>query len=191
MARDYYEALGVQRSADEKEIRGAFRKLARQYHPDLNHGDESAERKFKEINEANEVLSDPDKRVKYNRDGDNWMHADRIEAQGGGDIFVGASPYGAGARAYTLRHSRPGRSNHHDVPVTITLEEAFRGTKRMVNVPTKDGGTRRIEVCIPAAWATARAFTYRWTTEFRSFSSSACRPHANDYWWLTRGGDVF
>ena len=82
MARDYYEVLGVPRSADEKEIRSAFRKMARQYHPDLNPGDESAERKFKEINEANEVLSDPDKRVKYNRHGDNWMHADRIEAQG-------------------------------------------------------------------------------------------------------------
>ena len=177
MASDYYEVLGVPRSADEKEIRSAFRKLARQYHPDLNPGDEAAERKFKEINEANEVLSDADKRAKYNRHGDNWMHADRMEAQGGGgfrqgtrveygfgdlgdlddllggygDIFGGASPYGAGTRTHTRRHSRPGRSNHHDVPVTVTLEEAFRGTKRMVNVPTKEGGTRRIEVSIPAA----------------------------------------
>ena len=176
MARDYYEVLGVPRSADEKEIRSAFRKLARQYHPDLNPGDESAERKFKEINEANEVLSDPDKRAKYNRHGDRWMHADRIDAQGGGfrrgtrveygfgdlgdlddllggfgDVFGGASPYGAGGRTQTRRRSRPGRANHHDVPVTITLEEAFRGTKRMVDVPTKDGGTRRIEVSIPAA----------------------------------------
>ena len=177
MARDYYEVMGVPRSADEKEIRSAFRKMARQYHPDLNPGDESAERKFKEINEANEVLSDPDKRVKYNRHGDNWIHADRIKAQGGGgfrqgtrveygfgdlgdlddllggfgDVFGGASPHGGGARTHTRRHSRPGRHNHHDVPVTITLEEAFRGTKRMVNVPTKDGGTRRIEVSIPAA----------------------------------------
>ena len=181
MARDYYEALGVPRSADEKEIRSAFRKLARQYHPDLNPGDEAAERKFKEINEANEVLSDSDKRAKYDRYGDNWMHADRIEAQAGagspfgggfgsgarveygvddigdiddllggfGDVFGSASPYGAGARA--RRRSRPGRANHHDVPVSITLEEAFRGTKRMVNVPTKDGGARRIEVSIPAA----------------------------------------
>lgn len=181
MARDYYEVLGVPRSADEKEIRSAFRRLARQYHPDLNPGDEAAERKFKEINEANEVLSDPDKRAKYNRYGDNWMHADRIGAQGGtgspfgggfgsgarveydfgglgdiddllsgfGDVFGGASPYGAGTR--TRRRSRPGRANHHDVPVTITLEEAFRGTKRMVNVPAKEGGSRRIEVGIPAA----------------------------------------
>ena len=179
MARDYYAVLGVSRDADEKEIRSAFRKLARQYHPDLNPGDEAAERKFKEINEANEVLSDADKRAKYNRYGDNWMHADRLDEQaragagspfgagarveygfgdmgdlndllgGFGDAFGGASPYGARAR----RRSRPGRANHHDVPVTVTLEEAFRGTKRMVDVPAKDGGTRRIEVGIPAAVA--------------------------------------
>ena len=174
MARDYYEVLGIPRSADEKEIRSAFRKLARQHHPDLNPGDEAAERKFKEINEANEVLSDPDKRSKYNRYGDNWMHADRLDEQarsgatfgsgfgsggrveyGFGDLddllggFGGASPYGAGTR--TRRRSRPGRANHHDVPVSVTLEEAFRGTKRMVDVPAKDGGTRRIEVSIPAA----------------------------------------
>ena len=181
MAKDYYEVLGVPRSADEKEIRQSFRKLARQYHPDLNPGDEAAERKFKEINEANEVLSDSDKRAKYNRYGDNWMHADRIEAQGGagspfgggfgqgtrveygfgdlgdledlfggfGDVFGSTSPYSAGAR--TRRRSRPGRPNHHDIPVTITLEEAFRGTKREVDVPAKDGGARRIEVSIPAA----------------------------------------
>ncbi len=181
MARDYYEVLGVPRSAEEKEIRQAFRRLARQYHPDLNPGDEAAERKFKEINEANEVLSDPDKRSKYNRHGDNWMHADRIEAQGSagspfgggfgqgarveygfgdlgdlddlfsgfGDAFGSASSYRTGAR--TRRRSRPGRPNHHDIPVTITLEEAFSGTKRMVEVPTKEGGSRRIEVSIPAA----------------------------------------
>ena len=172
MARDYYEVLGVSRGADEKEIRSAFRKLARQYHPDLNPGDEAAERKFKEINEANEVLSDADKRAKYNRHGDNWMHADRIEEQarsGGGfgrgarveydfgdfgdldDLLggFGGNPSYRGAR--TRQRSRPGRPNHHDVPVTATLEEAFRGTKREVDVPTKDGGTRRIEVSIPAA----------------------------------------
>ncbi len=173
MARDYYEVLGLPRSADEKEIRSAFRKLARQYHPDLNPGNETAERKFKEINEANEVLSDADSRAKYDRYGDNWMHADRLDEQaragtrfgggfgpgtrvdynfgGFGDIFGGASGYGGGTRTDTRRRSRPGRPNHHDIPVTITLEEAFRSTKRMINVPTKDGGTRRIEVSIPAA----------------------------------------
>ena len=106
MARDYYEVLGVPRSADEKEIRSAFRKMARQYHPDLNPGDESAERKFKEINEANEVLSDPDKRVKYNRHGDNWTHADRIEAQGGGGFRQGTRvEYGFGDSATLMTFS--------------------------------------------------------------------------------------
>ena len=180
MARDYYEVLGVPRSADEKEIRSAFRKLARQYHPDLNPGDGTAERKFKEINEANEVLSDADRRAKYDRYGDNWMHADRLDEQaragatfgggfgsgrrveydfgdfddllgGFGDIFGGSSGYGGGTRTHARRRSRPGRPNHHDIPVMITLEEAFRGTKRMIDVPTKEGSTRRIEVSIPAA----------------------------------------
>ncbi|MYC05854.1 MAG: J domain-containing protein [Chloroflexi bacterium] len=172
MATDYYNVLGVSRGADEKEIRSAFRKLARKYHPDLNPGDEVAERKFKEINEANEVLSDADKRSKYDKYGDSWMHADRIESQTGGSPFGGGFgqgtrvEYGFGdlgdlddlldgfgyrTRTNARRRSRPGRANHHDVPVTITLEEAFSGTKRMVNVPAKDGRMRRIEVSIPVA----------------------------------------
>src|SRR5947209_2876532 len=62
---DYYKILGVDKKANEKEIRAAYRKLARKYHPDVNPGDKAAEEKFKEINEANEVLSDPEKRKKY------------------------------------------------------------------------------------------------------------------------------
>src|SRR6266511_3941209 len=69
---DYYELLGVKRGASEKEIRQAFRKLARKHHPDLNPGDTSAEEKFKEINEANEVLADADKRKRYDQLGANW-----------------------------------------------------------------------------------------------------------------------
>src|SRR5690242_10108404 len=63
--KDYYKILGVSENADQKEIRQSYRKLARQYHPDVNPGDQAAEEKFKEINEANEVLSDPEKRKKY------------------------------------------------------------------------------------------------------------------------------
>ena len=70
--KDYYKVLGVARSADEKEIKNAFRKLAQQYHPDKNQGDAEAERKFKEINEAHTVLSDPGKRSKYDRFGSQW-----------------------------------------------------------------------------------------------------------------------
>ncbi len=75
--KDYYQQLGVARTADQKEIRRAFRKLARQYHPDVNPGDTAAEERFKEINEAYEVLSDPEKREKYDRFGAQWRQYER------------------------------------------------------------------------------------------------------------------
>jgi DnaJ-class molecular chaperone len=79
MPKNYYDILGTTKTASEKEIRQAYRKLARQFHPDVNPGDKSAEEKFKEINQAYEVLSDPEKRGKYDKHGENWEHADRIE----------------------------------------------------------------------------------------------------------------
>ena len=77
--KNYYDVLGVARTATDAEIKQAFRKLARQYHPDVakNKDKAAAERKFKEVNEANEVLSDPDKRRKYDELGANWNRPDR------------------------------------------------------------------------------------------------------------------
>ena len=78
---DYYNILGVSKDASQDDIKKAFKKLARKYHPDLNPNDPDAHRKFQEINEANEVLSDPEKRKKYDEYGENWNHADEYEAQ--------------------------------------------------------------------------------------------------------------
>src|ERR1700749_3816758 len=76
---DYYHILGIPKSATEKEIKAAFRKLARRYHPDLNPDNEAAKKKFQELNEANEVLSDPEKRKKYDKYGENWEHGEEHE----------------------------------------------------------------------------------------------------------------
>ncbi len=76
---DYYKILGINKTATEKEIKKAYRKLARKYHPDVNPGNKTAEKKFKEINEANEVLSNPEYRKKYDKYGKDWKHADEFE----------------------------------------------------------------------------------------------------------------
>lgn len=78
---DYYKILGVGKDASQDEIKKAYKKLARKFHPDLNPDDADSHRKFQEINEANEVLSDPEKRKKYDQYGENWKHADEFEAQ--------------------------------------------------------------------------------------------------------------
>ncbi len=80
---DYYKTLGVDKSATQDQIRAAYRKLARKFHPDLNPNDKDANKKFQQINEANEVLSDPEKRKKYDQYGKDWQHADAFEKAGG------------------------------------------------------------------------------------------------------------
>jgi curved DNA-binding protein len=76
---DYYKILGVPKNATEKDIKKAYRKMARKYHPDINPNNPTAEQKFKEVNEANEVLSDPEKREKYDQYGKDWQHAEEFE----------------------------------------------------------------------------------------------------------------
>jgi curved DNA-binding protein len=78
---DYYKLLGLDKTATSKDIKSAYRKLARKYHPDLNPNDKNAKKKFQEINEANEVLSDPEKRKKYDQYGKDWQHSEQFEKQ--------------------------------------------------------------------------------------------------------------
>jgi len=94
---DYYKVLGVNRNATENEIKSAYRKLARKLHPDLNPNDKDAKRKFQEINEANEVLSDPEKRKKYDQYGENWKHAEEYKNAG----QYQEQPSGAGGQTFT------------------------------------------------------------------------------------------
>ena len=98
--KDYYKTLGVAKTATEKEIKHAFRKLARKLHPDVNPGDKTAESRFKEVNEAYEVLGDPEKRKKYYELGANWRMYEHAGAQPGGGPFGGGfNPGGTGGRA--------------------------------------------------------------------------------------------
>ena len=107
--RDYYQTLGVSKDADEKEIKRAFRKLARECHPDVNPGDARAEERFKEINEAHEVLSDPEKRAKYDQLGSAWRDWDRMGGRPGDfdwSQWATGAPGGAGQRVH-VRYGTP------------------------------------------------------------------------------------
>lgn len=96
---DYYKVLGVNKDATEKDIKKAYRKLARKYHPDINPNDKDAEKKFKEINEANQVLTDPENRKKYDKYGKDWKHADQFE-QAGQQQYRRSGTSGSGQPGY-------------------------------------------------------------------------------------------
>jgi DnaJ-class molecular chaperone len=173
MARDFYEVLGIKRDASNKEVRAAFRRLARRYHPDVNPGNTEAETRFKEINQAYEVLSDAERRKAYDRYGDQWQHADQIEAMRRQQAASGGAPFGfgfgnggpqgmGGAQTFEFdlsdladlgragmggnrgggmfeslfRRAGGGRLHGEDVEhvTRVTLEEAYRGASRTVEV---------------------------------------------------------
>jgi curved DNA-binding protein len=109
--KDYYQTLGVSKTASEKEIKQAYRKLARKFHPDVNPGDKTAEAKFKEINEANEVLGDPDKRKKYDELGANWRLYEQAQQHGQPWPGGAGSPFDMGGGqggAWTINMGGPG-----------------------------------------------------------------------------------
>ncbi len=155
--KNYYDILGVKKDATDKDIKQAYRRLARKYHPDVNPGNKSAETTFKEINGAYEVLSDTEKRKKYDKYGDKWQYADQFEqaAQqqspfrqytagdgstyqfdgdiGGMDNIFDELFGGLRGRGFS-RRSRVTRGQDLETHVEVTLEEAFSGTTRMVDL---------------------------------------------------------
>ena len=170
--KDFYEVLGVPRTASQKDISAAFRKLARKHHPDLNAGDKEAEKRFKELSEAHEVLSDAKKRKLYDEFGENWASAQAAGVQPGAgrrgssaggprveyrtvttddmeDLFGEGGAFGDifGSIFGNATRART-RQQAFDVeaPITVSLAEAYRGTSRTVELP----GGRRVEVKVPA-----------------------------------------
>lgn len=163
---DYYKILGVPRGADEKEIKSAYRKLARKYHPDVNPGDKSAENSFKEVSEANEVLSDPEKRKFYDQFGDNWEAAQNghfnpgnpFQGNEAGDFqninFGGMGGFGtifeqffgggqAGFRGHDFEAGRP---KDVEREIELSLEDIDKGTTRTLTYQTMDAQRLKGEI---------------------------------------------
>jgi curved DNA-binding protein len=157
--KDYYASLGVAREATPDEIKKAFRKLARKYHPDTATDKQGAEEKFKEINEAYEVLSDPEKRRKYDQLGASWNdHAGFEPPPGRGDreFHFGGTGFsdffeqyfGGGGRGFGQEWaggSRPGRGHDIEGDILVTLEEAMHGTIRPISLQTRHPRTGKLE----------------------------------------------
>jgi molecular chaperone DnaJ len=173
-AKDYYNILGVSRTANDKEIKSAYRKLARQHHPDVNPGNKGAEERFKEINQAFEILSDTEKRKKYDQYGQNWQYGEQMaeaarqqqSAQGNfrynqepGQGFrfeeedlesVFGDLLGGRTSPFGRRTTRTHRGQDIESEIEVSLEEAFNGTIRNISLRSEGPcstckGTGRIQ----------------------------------------------
>lgn len=170
---DYYQILGVPRGAEEKDIKSAYRKLARKYHPDVNPGDKSAEARFKEASEAYEVLSDPEKKALYDQYGSNWeaVRNNPGAADFGGGDFGGMGGFGSifeqffggqgGSGGFRTQDFEAGQPRDVEREVEISLEDIDSGTSRTLTYQTMDAQrtrgdiatvptTKKVEVKIPA-----------------------------------------
>lgn len=170
---DYYNILEVNKEASQDDIKKAYKKLARKYHPDLNPNDPDAHRKFQEINEANEVLSDSEKRKKYDQYGENWKHADQFTAQqqqygqyqnggfgGGGGFYRSASDDGSGfsdffESMFGRRSSRSGgggnhmfRGQNYNASLSLSLVDAAKTHKQVITINGKN-----LRITVPAGIA--------------------------------------
>ncbi|MFC1978471.1 DnaJ C-terminal domain-containing protein [Chloroflexota bacterium] len=151
-ASDYYKVLGIGKDASDKQIKQAYRKLARKHHPDVNSGDKASEEKFKKVNEAYEVLSDPEKRKKYDRYGEQWQYADQFEQQRGQQKYTRQGPtfdFGGGAGGFGsifddlfvgrkggFRTSRRGQDMQH--PIEVSLKEAYSGASKVIQLQMEE-----------------------------------------------------
>ena len=160
--KDYYGTLGIARDASDADIKKAFRKLARKYHPDVAQDKASADARFKEINEANEVLSDPEKRRKYDRLGADWQSDGHFQSpphgarENGGEFHFGGTGFSdffeqyfsAGSRygfpqessAEPPNRTRPGRGHDIEGDILVTLEEVMQGAIRSISLQSVNGG---------------------------------------------------
>jgi curved DNA-binding protein len=172
MAQNYYELLGVNKSATEKEIKTAYRRMARKLHPDVNPNNQRAQDQFKKVNEAYEVVGDPAHRKDYDQFGDNWKHADQMRNMGGGrgpgqggggfnmnDLFGGgggqsaggfSDMFGGGAgRAQQRQQQRPPEIIKHQGAIDVSLDEVYTGASRRISIGTSGTAKRNLEVDVP------------------------------------------
>ena len=194
---DYYAELGIGRDAGEKEVRSAFRRLARQHHPDLNPGDEKAEERFKRVNEAYEVLSDDEKRKAYDKYGDNWQRAEEIESRHGAGGYHTTTSAGFGGFEDLLGGFRFGNFEGFgagrppmaklETDVEVTLEEAFSGSQHIVTI-SRGGQDRRIEVTIPRGVATGSVVRVRPGQGQELLLNVTVTPHRR---FTRRGADLY
>ena len=169
--KDYYDVLGVPRTATAADIKAAYRKMARRWHPDVNPGDTAAEKRFKEVNEAHDVLGDSDKRRKYDTLGADWRRVEQAQATGGNPF--GADQFGFGGfpgSSRTVRNdsgfsdffeqffgashgartaSRRTRGRDVERTLELSLEQVFQGTTRRLSI-NSGGRKRSVDVRIPA-----------------------------------------